>query len=136
MTEQWVKWEPIKGLAPKYYINSVSDSIKGFEIILSESKNEKKGLRIFWQYSPDAYRSTNESYTNEIIVDLYNRYGRDFYGQWTFFKVENSEYLQWLSQKSSGISDYNKFTHYSILSSEYIMDIIDNSDPVVELIDL
>lgn len=135
-TEQWTRWEPIKGLSRKYYIDSTSDGIEGFIIILSDVENRKKRVRISFEYSVHAYRNTNESFTNQIICDLDAKYGTEFYGDWTFFKVTNSEYLQWLSEKSCGWSDAcGGFTHFSILSVEYILDIIDSTEPTVEFID-
>lgn len=32
MAEVWKKWEPVKGLAKKYYIDAVIDDINGFKV--------------------------------------------------------------------------------------------------------
>ena len=137
MQEQWTRWEPIQGLARKYYIDSITDNIdEGFRVVLSESGNAKKTVHVVFRDSVDCYTSTNESYINHLIFSLYERYGDDFYGDWTFFKVLNSDYLKRLSVLSSTISDDAGFTHFVLLASDSMLDIITNYEPEIKFIDL
>ena len=99
MTEQWIRWEPISGLADKYEIESISDTFDRFTVILSDLKDEEKKVKVTFEGSVDAYRAVNESFRLKTFSELHEKYGVDFYGWWTFFKVADSEYLKWLSEQ-------------------------------------
>src|SRR3989304_7328130 len=106
MQEEWTRWEPIEGLGKSYEIDSVSnDNKNGFVVLLSEYNDEKKRLRVAFENSVCSYRSTDETLRCKKIEQLNDKYGTYFYSKWAFFKVTNSEYLQWLSEQSCTISD-------------------------------
>ena len=46
MQEQWTRWEPIAGLAQKYYIESISDIIEGFKILLFDANDREKKVLV------------------------------------------------------------------------------------------
>ncbi len=134
MLEQWTHWKPIEGLSKKYYTDSLSRDNNKFEMVLSDSEDEYKKIRIFFDGGVQSYRSTNESFRLAIVDDLHERYGVQFYGHWTFFKVTNSSYLKWLSEQSDGISDIYNFTHFALLTADSLEDIISGKEPLVEFI--
>lgn len=135
MTEKWEQWKPISGLANRYYIESISEGINGFQIILSEEDNPAKKALFTFENSVDSYRSTNESFVLKIIDDLDKRYGTDFYAHWSFFKILNSDYLKWLSEKSFGISDSLHFKHLVFFGLDSMLDVITCYEPKIELIE-
>lgn len=136
MSEQWVRWEPIQNLAQRYSIESISDTLDGFKIVLFEENAEQNKLQIFFDNSVDAYRSTYESFRQKIINDLHEKYGQSFYVNWSFFKINNSSYVQWLSEESYGITDMIGVMHFSIVTKEEIVDIIACYQPDVKLLEL
>ena len=135
MTEQWIRWEPISGLADKYEIESISDTFDRFTVILSDLKDEEKKVKVTFEGSVDAYRAVNESFRLKTFSELHEKYGVDFYGWWTFFKVADSEYLKWLSEQSYGISDAYSMIHFSFFGVETVLDVLTNYEPKVELIE-
>ncbi len=132
MNEQWMKWEPVKGLSTKYYLNSVTDNDDaGFKIELVEFENRKKKATFLfsdWVYS---YRYIEEIFALNKINFLKKKYGENFLN-WTFFKVTNSQYIQWLSQESHTISDNRQLQHFSFRTMDSVLDVINDSDPIVE----
>lgn len=137
MQEHWTQWKPISDRFLKwYYTESISDNENGLKIILFDAENPSdKRILIHFTKGVDAYRITNESFTNEIINFVDDKYGVDFYVDWPFFKIEDSEYLEWLNKKSSGISEPYKFTHYCIFTSDALLDILSYDEPIVTLIE-
>lgn len=128
---EWIKWEPIHGLAKKYDIESIVDGKNGLVIRLySDNKADKKVEIIFKNYV-DAYRHTNESFRINTIHALANKYDSNFYGDWTFFMVKDSEYLRWLSQESSSYADMFPFIHFCFLGVDSIVDVLARYEPVV-----
>ena len=135
--EKWTRWEPEKNLAPKYYIESITDRIEDkFNMILSDSKTKKKVL-ISFPHGIEAFRSTSESFILLTIDTLDKTYGTDFYGDWTFFKVEDSEYLKWISSQTYNIYDESKFPfiHFCFLGIDSMIDIITTYEPTITFLD-
>ena len=130
--EEWIKWEPIKGLAPKYYIESISDCFKELKIILCDSDDKRKKVKIRFEGPIDSYTRTDKSFSLNTINFLNEKYGPEFYGKWTFFKVTGSKYLQWISEQSYEIYKANDFTHFSFITENSIIDVIDSWSPKVE----
>jgi hypothetical protein len=132
--EQWAQWRPIDNLSAKYYVDSISDTLEGFTIQLSTENKHDGAVLVVFEISVDAYRSTDESYRLSTISDLSKRYGDSFYGTWTFFKVSNSEYLQWLSTQSFEITDTLDFIHFAFVTGDSILDVICIYEPKVKFV--
>lgn len=134
MTENWIKWEPIHGLGKKYNIDSISDTAKEFSIVLSEYYNEKKKVHVVFEKSVASYRNTDESFRLTTMHSLGQKYSKEFYGEWTFFKVANSSYIQWLLDESYVNRYTQSFIHFSFIAGDSILDIVTTYEPTIELI--
>lgn len=134
MTEQWVKWEPVEGLSANYYMESILDTSDGFTIHFFDTNDEEKRIQVIFEYSVSAYKSTNESYRLNTMHKLAEHYGKHFYEDWTFFKIANSSYVQWLSEESYGITNSLHFIHFSFLTPNSFLDVIATYEPKVILI--
>src|SRR3990167_8567550 len=99
--EKWVKWHPSSDLDDKYYIDSIIDTIDEFQILFVSTNSNRK-LRILFEHGVDVYRCTEERFRLKLISKLNREYGNNFYSQWTFFRVENSDYFKWLEKESDG----------------------------------
>ena len=131
MQEQWIKWEPIHNLAQKYDIDSVSETTDCLNIVLSEEKNSEKKVQIIFESSVICYRKTDETFALQKISELNAKYGKEFYARWTFFKVYDSEYLQWFGQQSYNLSEAYELQHFSIVTPDLIFDIVTPQEPKV-----
>jgi len=133
MKEKWIKWIPAEGLSNKYDIDLICDKTDGFEILFTDFKNEQKKVRVEFKDSVDAYRNTDESFRVKDINSLSEQYGDDFYGSWTFFKVENSSYAQWLSEQSYGFLKASDLIHFVFIGANCILDVISTYEPKIHL---
>lgn len=133
--EQWVRWEPLIGLSTNYNIVSLSDKIEGFEILLSDEADDNKKIRIFFENSVEAYRSSDETYRLKTFEELDEKYGAKFYAKWSFFRVLNSQYLTWLADQSCGISESRALKHFSFFTTNSIVDVVASYEPKIELIE-
>ncbi len=132
--EQWTRWEPIQGLEGKYYLDSFAWLDKGFVIELIDSKQEKK-IEILFYYFIDAYRYTNESFNFKVLDNASEQDDVNFYRNFSLFKVTNSDYIAWLSDRSCGWSDGMNFIHFCILGGDEYIDIVTNYEPIVTIMD-
>lgn len=131
MQEQWIKWEPISHLAANYYVESISESLDGFFLILFNSENRQDKVMVKFTRSVDSFRRTTETFTYLTIDSLDDRYGANFYVNWAFFKIKNSQYLKWMNEQSYGISEERNFMHFCFLAVDSIVDVIANYEPEV-----
>jgi hypothetical protein len=135
MEEQWKQWKPVQGLANKYYIDAVLDEHKGLIIWFSELYSREKKVCLTFKGSVQAYRLTDESYELALHDILGAKYGSAFYGKWTFFTIENSLYMKWLSEQSGGSREIYMCTHFSYLASNVVLDVIAHADPHIIFVD-
>lgn len=132
--ENWLRWNPIPGLAKKYYLTELLHNITaGFIIEMLNEDNQKVGVKIVFAEAVLAYRYTEESLPQFTVHYLRAKYEEEFYSAWCLFKIENSTYLKWITEESYGIYDDIKLTHFCILTSDQRLDIIVGYEPEVTL---
>jgi len=130
----WQRWEPIKNLHAKYIIESTEDTIEdGLSIILFVPRKYDK-VKLSFKDGVYSHTVADELLRFNLIDTLSEQYGDEFYGDWTFFKIDNSPYLKNLSEQSYGVSDTRDLMHFSIIAVDFIMDIISNYEPEVSII--
>jgi len=131
MEEEWVHWNPIEDLEVNFSLESILDTIDGFEVLLTPLHGEKRRLKIRFEASVASFKTTYRPFRNQLILELREKYGESFCSM-SLFKVNNSKYIQWLSEDSYTISDYWMLLHYAIFTDNWIIDIVDRSNPIVE----
>lgn len=119
--EQWIKWEPIEDLNKTYEVANVNNSAQGFTILMEGTKAKKK-IKICFTESIAAYRYVS------LVSKLSSESLR---GNWSFFKIINSSYLQWLSDESSGFFHMPYYTHFVFLGENSIIDVAANYEPTI-----
>ncbi|MBS1987741.1 hypothetical protein JST56_01990 [Candidatus Dependentiae bacterium] len=135
MREKWTKWEPLQGLMAQYYIDLMSDNEEGVRIVLSEDEGRTKKVQVTFQTFVAAHRCTDESFSTGLLMRLEELYGSTFYREWAFFKVDNSNYIKWLTMESDGVFNSKGYSHFCIFGVDSVVDIIAMGDPVVEFIE-
>lgn len=135
LKEKWIRWEPISNLSNKYYVETITQGTLGLVVVLHSAADQNDKIRISFSSFIEAYRSTDVNFISKTSHFLQENYDLDFYEQWTFFKVENSQYLEWLKQQSSSISPdiaaSKNFTHFCIFAADFMIDIAANYEPEV-----
>jgi hypothetical protein len=133
--EQWKQWRPIEGLAGKYQLATISDTADGFVLYFVAMDDQRKKVCVNFEESIDLYRNTRSEYRLALMDTLAEQYGSDFYHNWTFFKIEHSLYVQWISKSSLGISDYYNFIHFAFITADSVLDIVVDYEPSVVITD-
>ena len=136
MLEKWIKWKPISCLNNKYYIESIKHDKNGFIIILEHCNeyNQKKQIKIIFDGPIESYRYCDEHCRIELLEKLNGKYGAQFYLDWRYFIVENSEYLKWLEQESCTIVSCLEVKHYVFIDNDCILDVVVSFNPKIEVI--
>jgi len=130
--EEWIRWQPFEKMSGKFYVDTLMMLEEG--LIIKLSKGEQK-IEIVFDGYVDAYRYTNDSFSFKIPSDLAKKYGIDFYGDCSFFKVTNSEYLAWLLEQSCTWSGRFPFMHFCIVGGDEVVDVLAQYEPIVKFIE-
>lgn len=135
MREYWIKWEPLNGLANKYFVEEISDNTEQLKIILVNDFKPYHKVQMLFKNFVECYRSTNESYRLKTMYALIDQYGKDFCGKWTLFKVLNSTYLQAARKENPSISNISELSHIAILAGDSLVDILTKNDPIITFLE-
>ena len=131
--EIWHRWVPnFDRLIDKYNFKRLDDKIDTLNIFLISITGNQK-LKICFK-SAWAHRNSYESFRMHLIAQLSERYGSEFYTKWSFFKIENSNYLKWLSAESSGWTDMLNLNHFVIMGIDFIVDVVAAEEPTFKIL--
>lgn len=130
--EIWNRWETsVPGLSKKYVLKSIEDIIGEFNLYLYD--DEKKNIvRINFYESTAISRRTNIKYRLAELERLAAEHGKEFYEDWTFFKISNSEYVRDLVEESYGMLNAKYCIHFVFIASNCIVDVITDHEPKIE----
>ncbi|WP_158800303.1 hypothetical protein [Pedobacter sp. L105] len=117
------EWELIESPLTEFYLYKLNDGFDGLKIILKELGTSNKKLEIFYSNFL-GYRVTDESFRLKTL------YENTTLG--SFNKTNSSEFMSWFIEESRGISENESMIHYSILSSNKILDVISDQVPTVK----
>ncbi len=117
------EWELIESPLKEFYLFELNDGFDGLKIVLTELGSSNKRLEVFYSNFL-GYRLTEES------VRLKTLYENETLG--SFNKTSSSEFLSWFIEESRAIPGEQSLVHYNILSSNKILDIISNKEPIVK----
>ena len=133
-------WIPIQGMKDEYYIHTICDNPDGLKIILGEYNNPKKQLHMTFTYGAAAYRVTEELLTINLlqIKDDNNNQKKEQISseKWFLFKATNSDYLEWASKMSNGISNDLNLIHFVIFTEDRVLEILNQAEPTVEIVEI
>lgn len=128
VTEEWTKWEPLKGALGKMYLEKLVDDKNG-TLLFFKRKDDDNTLEVFFEGSILSLRSTDEGRRIKTINFLDEKYGTDFYAKWTFFKVANSSYVEWFNQETYNMYVTYDVKHYVFLTPDDVIEILSTYEP-------
>lgn len=132
MIEKWTKWEPVMDLPDKIFLEKLIDDKKGLTIEFNDEL-ETTEIIVNFENSVVSYRNSDEGKRLNTLEFLNEKYGKIFYSNWSFFKVNNSLYLKWLNDETYDMyTDYN-IEHYVFLTSNDIVDVLSSYPPKIRI---
>lgn len=114
--EQLNKWKPSSNVFEKYILQDFSDAPKGFSLVLSAVNNNQK-IHITFGGIILAYRLTAP-----LLSKIYKEHTKQ---AWAFFKISNSIWAKKLSLSSCETYAAEDFTHFAIVTANYVIEIMD-----------
>ncbi|MEC3884964.1 hypothetical protein VKA52_14605 [Halobacillus sp. HZG1] len=95
----------------------------------------ESGKKITFTFeSPIAVRYSEEADREDLIhADVVDAASVAQDLVWPYFKVENSEFLQWQLDLHAAIGDPSELTCFGFTEEHYLFEILSNEDPVVKV---
>ena len=134
ITENWERWEPLPDLAKKYAVEKIVENHEGLSIILTDDDNYANKILLQINGAAFAYRVSYEGFRVDLFGELVEKYGDKFHSTWTFFKVNNSEYLKCFDQQSCTITSRLELQHFCLIAMESVVDIAVYNEPKITLL--
>ncbi len=132
MSEKWIRWAPITGLAQQYTLHKLINTPDTLSIILINKEVTHKVVIIFSR-SVSAFARSAGSYHTQVITTLHTTQGKRC-NNWSFFTIQNSPYLAWLDAESYHVWNVTaKFTHFAWITATSIIDVATTYEPSVEI---
>ena len=133
MKEKLIKWIP-KDIIQEYEIEKISFIDHELKVVLL-SESDLLKIEVYFSAIISEYQYTKIKYC--MCVDRYSnvkKSGFCFHSNWTFFKVENSKYIKWLSKTSCTVSDSYKMQHFIVADKKYMVEVVDPGDPEIKFL--
>ena len=115
MLEKWKRYKIPKISGYKYYLETIKQEAEILKIVIASSlgKCEEKDDydRIIFNISIKAYRLFDEHCRLKLFEKLHEKYGKSFLLSNYYFVVENSEYIKWFCEHSSGNNTITSLKH-------------------------
>lgn len=129
MEENWVKWNPINIPEGEFIITDYIQNKNGTKFILD---NGNSVVIILFDGIIPIVRSSMEGIRMRTWGDVQQKYDdKFFFRKWFLYKVENSELAKWVEEESCGFYLSHQLTHYCIVTSEEIVDILSSFEPKI-----
>ncbi len=135
LIEEWVKWEPIEWASPKYFLDTVVRNGTIFAMTLIDQTNLEKKIYIDFTKSPVYFQQKIATQLRvKALAVVKKEYGTDFIDEWSFFKIINSKQKEWMSAQAGVVYNFDKFQHFVLITTNYVVDIVAFKDPIVTMI--
>ena len=123
--EVYSSWKPLPDVPGRIYCEAVHHDYEHFRVLLKGDETTSRTFRILFEVIV-AYRNINESYRLRTWERVH---GENMVG---LFTVENSKWVEWLREESSGVLNDVQLTHYAIFTPEDCIEIVSEFAPEVE----
>lgn len=128
--ENWKSWNPIQDLPKEIYNDSLIDDTEGLVIIFSD-KDNKNRIIVKFENLVLSYRNTDEGSLLKMLNYLNREYGDSFYIGLPFFIVDNSEYIKWFLDQSSGIYQKQDVKHFVFVTPHDVIEVLSKYEPEI-----
>jgi hypothetical protein len=134
MQENWIKCDVPKSQNEfGFTVTSIVQDSEGTKIFLED---EKIKVELYWD-ALVILRSSIESVRLRTVADVLTKYGNNSFFRGCFlYRVENSTFSDWVDEESYGVYEKSKQTHYCIVTSLDVIDVVASIEPAIKVTEL
>ncbi|MCL2425182.1 MAG: hypothetical protein FWD05_02480 [Oscillospiraceae bacterium] len=131
MHEEWVKLSPTNVPKGEYVVTELIQNVSGLKIILEGNKNI---VEIFFDGIPRLLRDSDEGLRMRTWGEVQLKYNdTSFFRDCFFYEVKNSNLSKWIEEESGTFIRANELTHYCIVTSAELVDIVTTFEPTITM---
>ena len=123
--ERYIAWKPQEFREADLDVISVIFDAQGLRILLQPEGRSSNSVELEFSF-PRAYCGIDEGYRLATFGD------REFDGQSTVYRVENSEFLERFRKESLGTMDDFPLVHWFIASENECVDVLSENEPKIK----
>ena len=127
--EKWLKWEPMPGIVPTFYLKNVKYERNLLTIEVEDGIQDSAPIFVIHFPNFLTFRTMCEgdklldSYDYDpAIIEMTKE--KRYYCSWSLFRVENSHYLEWFRQQNVGTLQDTDIVHYSIFTPHDLIEVL------------
>lgn len=129
MQENWIKWNPAKIPEGEFIVIDYIQNKDGTKFVLDDGNSI---VEILFDGITPIVRSSVEGIRMRTWGEVQQKYdNKFFFRNWFLYKVENSKLSKWAEEESCGFYVSKQLTHYCIVTSEEIIDILSTFEPTI-----
>lgn len=129
MQENWIKWNPANVPEGEFIVTDYIQNKDGTKFILDDENNI---VVILFDGITPIIRSSVEGIRMRTWGEVQQKYNdKFFFRNWFLYKVENSKLSKWAEEESCGFYVSDQLTHYCVVTSEEIIDILSSFEPII-----
>lgn len=130
MLKQVLKWIPNEKIQSGLYeLKYIKDDFNSLSICI---ENDKQEIVIHWDGIVESYRRSTEEARFNFVANEWQKICELFH-EWAFFIMQKSDYRDSFYSDYGEFAEENEFTHYMIVTENFIIDIISSFEPVVSI---
>lgn len=130
--EEWLRIAKNNIPEGEFIVTSFIQDINGTKIILID---DRYMVEIFFDGIPVFSRNTVEGIRMKTWGNVQLKYNdKLFFRKSFFFEVKKSDLVKWCVEESCGFYEEHELTHYSIVTSEEMIDIVSTFEPRVKVV--
>ncbi len=125
---KWERWSVNKEVPAKLELQALIDDKDGLKLVFTDA--DENIYTFFFDGLVFSYRNTDEGTLLKTLDHLYKHYDTNYFGEWTLFRVTDSNYLEWLAEEADNI--YEKIYdihHYVFLTSHDVVEVLSTEPP-------
>lgn len=129
MQENWIQWNPANIPEGEFIVTDYIQNKDGTKFVLDD---DNRIVEILFDGIIPIVRASVEGIRMRTWGEVQQKYNdKFFFRNWFLYKVENSKLSKWAEEESCGFYVSEQLTHYCIVTSEEIIDILSTFEPTI-----
>ena len=131
--EEWIPWNPTGIPEGDYVVTDFIQDEKGTKILIYDATTN---VEVFFDGLPFLMRIAIEGIRIRTWGEaMENANNKSIFTNWFLFIVNNSRFTKWALEEGCGLYDMYDLTHYCIVTSQEVIDILATFQPSIRIIE-
>ncbi|CAD5903199.1 hypothetical protein [Carnobacterium maltaromaticum] len=126
------EWNPVQVPKESYELEAINYDNKGLLIRLESIQTI---VTIHFPGVIEGFRTTDEGNRWKTVSEILSTHNKGIFAGRILFKVSESDFSKWIESESFNFIQKDDVTHYLIVTSNDLTDILAYEDPIISIYD-